>query len=260
MNQNTPTGQPNTDSQDYTQPVAYDNQGRPLYAHPPHAQNQPQEYQKVYMTRPLDPSPQEVPAIIQQRHEESVEKYPGLNLSVGEYVIAATKRHPIGLIQIWGTLTIIALIFLALFGAFIANPDSSPITNVIGSAEQTQTIASIALGGFIVLLGLGGLAATYIYNGNRFYLTNESVIQEIQNSLFSKHEQTVSLSNVEDASYRQTNLLQQILNYGSIRLSTEGDETTYRFSYVANPKKHIAVLNNAVEAFKNGRPVHGQVD
>ncbi|HEX8763495.1 MAG TPA: PH domain-containing protein, partial [Candidatus Saccharimonadales bacterium] len=102
---------------------------------------------------------------------------------------------------------------------------------------------------------LGGFLATYIYNNNRFYLTNESVIQEIQTSLFSKHEQTVSLSNVEDASYRQNGLLQIMLNYGSIRLSTEGDETTYRFSFVANPKQHIAILNNAVEAFKNGRPV-----
>jgi hypothetical protein len=46
-----------------------------------------------------------------------------------------------------------------------------------------------------------------------------------------------------------------MLNYGSIRLSTEGDETTYRFAYVANPRAEIAQLNNAVEAFKNGRPV-----
>jgi hypothetical protein len=81
------------------------------------------------------------------------------------------------------------------------------------------------------------------------------VIQEIQTSLFTKHEQTVSLVNIEDASFVQRGILQTMLNYGSIRLSTEGDETTYRFSYVANPKEQIAVLNNAVEAFKNGRPV-----
>jgi hypothetical protein len=48
-----------------------------------------------------------------------------------------------------------------------------------------------------------------------------------------------------------------LFNYGLIRLSTEGDETTYRFNYASSPKKHIAVLNNAVEAFKNGRPVNG---
>jgi hypothetical protein len=90
---------------------------------------------------------------------------------------------------------------------------------------------------------------------NQFFLTNESVIQEIQVSLFARREQTVSLSNIEDASYHQHGILQTLLNYGSIRLSTEGDETTYRFYYVANPRREIAILNNAVEAFKNGRPI-----
>ena len=97
--------------------------------------------------------------------------------------------------------------------------------------------------------------AYIVYINNRLYLTNESVIQEIQTGLFFKSEQTVSLLNIEDASYTQNGLFQQLFDYGSVRLSTEGDETTYRFTYVANPKQHIAKLNNAVEAFKNGRPV-----
>ena len=90
---------------------------------------------------------------------------------------------------------------------------------------------------------------------NQFFLTNESVIQEIQRGLFSRHEQTVSLGSIEDASFEQNGLLQTMLNYGSIRLSTEGEETTYRFYFVSNPKEQIARLNNAVESFKNGRPV-----
>jgi uncharacterized membrane protein YdbT with pleckstrin-like domain len=107
------------------------------------------------------------------------------------------------------------------------------------------------------LIGLGVYIVVWVYQNNKFFLTNESVIQEIQTTLFAHNEQTVSLSNIEDASYTQHGLVQQLLGYGSIRLSTEGDETTYRFHYVTNPKKHIATLNNAVEAFKNGRPVVG---
>ena len=95
----------------------------------------------------------------------------------------------------------------------------------------------------------------YIYTNNRFFLTNESVIQEIQTGLFRRLEQTVTLSNIEDASFTKVGIAQQIFDYGDIRLSTEGDETTYRFEYVSNPKRTIAILNNAVEAFKNGRPV-----
>ncbi len=50
-------------------------------------------------------------------------------------------------------------------------------------------------------------------------------------------------------------LIQQMFNYGSLRLSTEGDETTYRFNYVYDPREKVGILNNAVEAFKNGRPI-----
>jgi hypothetical protein len=107
----------------------------------------------------------------------------------------------------------------------------------------------------ILLFGIGGYISVWVYMNNRFFLTNESVIQELQQSLFIRKEQTVSLVNIEDASFDQRSILQTLLNYGSIRLSTEGDETTYRFTYVSNPKKQIEVLNNAVEAFKNGRPI-----
>jgi uncharacterized membrane protein YdbT with pleckstrin-like domain len=210
----------------------------------------------VYLTRPLEPARLEMSEDIQRRAEESRKQFPHLNLSDGEYIITAVRRHPIGLIQIWGVLTMIALLFIAAFMTFFGNPQTSPLLDFFGGERELETFSVVAMGGFAFLLALGGWAATYVYTSNRFYLTNESVIQEIQTSLFSKHEQTVSLSNVEDASYKQTNPIQLMLNYGSIRLSTQGDETTYRFSYVSNPKQHIATLNNAVEAFKNYRPIH----
>lgn len=239
---------------DYNHPVAYDSQGRPLYAHP--SPEQGQHPQVVHVSRALNPQPMDIPAEVQQLAEESREQYPHLNLSDGEFIIAAVQRHPIGLLQIWVTAFLVILIFGGLIAVTLGTADTSSLLSDFGDKKQIATLGAVAGGILSLLVIAGALAATYIYNGNRFYLTNESVIQEIQNSLFSKHEQTVSLSNIEDASYQQTNPLQLLLNYGSIRLSTEGDETTYRFSYVANPKKHIAVLNNAVEAFKNGRPVH----
>ena len=235
------------DDDEALQPVAYDRDGRPLYAAPPNANAQ---QQTVYVTRPLEPEAPHVPADIMQRYEESKKKYPNLNLSEGEYVISAVKRHPIGLFRIWafGIIIIAAIMALAIF--LLAGQQSS--SSYSGNLTLAVTVG-VSLLSLMTLLGV--FVATYVYNSNRFYLTNESVIQEIQTGLFAKHEQTVSLSNIEDASYRQTGLLPSMFNYGSIRLSTEGDETTYRFSYVANPKQEIAVLNNAVEAFKMGRPV-----
>lgn len=195
----------------------------------------------------------EIPPHIMQRYEMSKHKYPHLNLSRGEYVIRAIKRHPIGILKIWAIAGVLILAFLALMIGFFINGNDT-----LNGVADSGTLAMVGTGiliGLTILVVLGALVATYVYNNNRFYLTNESVVQEIQNSLFSKNEQTVSLANIEDASYKQGGILPMLLNYGIIRLSTEGDETTYRFTYVADPKKHIAVLNNAVEAFKNGRPV-----
>jgi len=230
------------------QPVAYDAQGRPLYAHPPTPQAS-----TVHVARPLEPEQPVISPERQRLHQKSRQDYPSLNLSAGEYVISAVRRHPIGLIMPLAIGTLLIGISLAILINYDVLVEALGITGVL------STISSVAVPIllFIAITALGMFVSYYVYVRNRFFLTNESVIQEIQTSLFSRQEQTVSLANIEDASYTQRGILQQILDYGDIRLSTEGDETTYRFSYVASPKNHIARLNNAVESFKNGRPVDG---
>jgi hypothetical protein len=237
---------------DYSKPVAWDEYGRPLYAHPPEAQAQPQQF--VHIARSINPVEQKISPEILAKHDESKRKYPHLNLSKGEYVITAVRRHIIGLFQIWFVVAAIIVTFGGLFGALFLGGAAESFSIFGDSGEITGLAVAVMILFFALAIG-GGFIATYIYNANRFYLTNESVIQEIQTGIFSKHEQTVSLVNIEDASYKQHGIIQTMFNYGTIRLSTEGDETTYRFTYVTNPKRHIATLNNAVEAFKNGRPV-----
>ena len=62
----------------------------------------------------------------------------------------------------------------------------------------------------IGIVALGGAVSLWIYLQNHFYMTNESVIQEIQGSLFYRHEQTVSLGSIEDASFRQSGVIQTL--------------------------------------------------
>lgn len=240
---------------DLQQPVAYDAQGRPLYAHPPVAEPEvtPQAATPavVQVVRAISPEKPEVSPESARRHERSQRLYPNLNLSEGEYVISSVRRHPIGLLIPLGLGAL--LIALTLF-VITSYQDIVATLSLTGPLADSNLV-TVPLFVFLVLVAIGMFISYYVYTRNRFYLTNESVIQEIQFSLFSQQEQTVSLSNIEDASYTQKNIIQQIFDYGDIRLSTEGDETTYRFSYVAHPKEHIATLNNAVEAFKNGRPV-----
>lgn len=253
MNPNEPS------KENYTQPVAYDAQGRPLYAHPPVSEpaavprtlTQTAAHQVVHVARAIEPIKQEISAETKKRHERSGRLYPFLNLSDNEYVISAVRRHPIGLIIPFTVGTLLLAAALTILSNYAAIVEALDIQGQLAQAS----IIAIPILLFCVLIGLGMFIAYYVYVNNKFFLTNESVIQEIQVTLFSRHEQTVSLGSIEDASYYQQGILQHIIGYGSIRLSTEGDETTYHFTYVARPKEHIATLNDAVESFKNGRPV-----
>jgi len=232
---------------DYDQPVAYDKDGRPLYVHPPAGTEV--QAAAVHVTRAVDPVDPQVSPETARRHDESVKKYPGLNLSKGEYVITEVPRHWVGLVTplvVGGLLAVVVCAGLILYPS-LAAAGSPPASSIV--------LPAILL---LVLIAIGTYIPVWVYRNNRFYLTNESAIQDIQTSLFSRREQTVSLGSVEDASFSQTGLLQLLLGYGTIRLSTVGDEDTYTFTCVADPKEYIATLNDAVEAFKNGRPVRAK--
>lgn len=219
----------------------YDPQIRVQYANEPevvHAKRSPEEAN-------LSVSPEN-----QQRSKDSLKKYPHLNLSKGEFVILDVKRHPIGMFL---PIAATSVLLFSLIAVLIFYPDSSASGMATSLPSYDQILLPVLL--LMILVGLGGAIALWVYLQNHFYMTNESVIQEIQQGLFARHEQTVSLGSIEDASFKQTGILQTMLNYGTVRLSTEGEETTYKFAYVANPRRHVAILNNAIESFKNGRPV-----
>ena len=289
-----PEQQPTPPTPQSPQPVAYDAEGRPLYHHPPttaqpapppapkptphvsgassHVTAQPQAYEGsnfnpqirsqyanepdvVHATRPLEPTVPEVSDALRRKHEESTRLYPFLNLSEGEFVILSIKRHPIGLMIPVGATTFVLVLLIS---ALVLVPDfyqtSAGTASMAGGLLSMGSLVGIILL-LIVLVAIIGGVAIWVYLKNQFFLTNESVIQEIQHGLFSHHEQTVSLGSIEDASYKRQGILQHLFDYGTMRLSTEGEETTYRFAFVEDPKRQIATVNNAVEAFKNGRPV-----
>lgn len=202
----------------------------------------------VHAAREIEPKALAISDELREKHDQSVRRYPFLNLSEGEYVILDMKRHPMGMI-IPIALTGLSLFAILAFAAIYPSLVNSGIP-MIDASTMFGIILLVAL-----VVVLGGAIALWVYVQNQFFMTNESVIQEIQESLVSRHEQTVSLGSIEDASFRKSGIMQTLFDYGTIRLSTEGEETTYIFHYVANPKKQVAILNNAIEAFKNGRPV-----
>jgi hypothetical protein len=201
--------------------------------------------------RPRLPGTPTHPALtpeLEAKHKESQKKFPNLSISAGEYVIQEVRRHPIGLLTIWAFVALLVLLTLGAVALYSTN--QALVAQVFMTTIDALPSAALAATPALILSAffvLGGVVGTIIYEGNKFYITSESIIQFIQTGLFTTKQQTVNLINVEDASSEQKGILQQVLNYGTLKLSTQGEETTYHFQYVSKPKKIVNEINDASE-------------
>ncbi len=243
----------NPSQPDYNQPVAYDVDGRPLYAHPAVEQEKTSiTTQGVHLIRPSEPEKQVISEATKQKHDQSKKDWPECDLCQGEYIIHVISRHPIGLfLPLVLGFFLVALAFTVLFN-FDLVLQSLNLTNV--TVDPSIIVLPVLV--FVSLVIASTYVAYLVYTNNKLFLTNESIIQIVQTGVFSKKEKMVSLIDIEDVSYSQRGIIEQMFNFGLIRLSTEGEGTVYRFKFVANPKEVIATLKNAVESFKNGRAIN----
>ncbi len=241
MNETTPQ------AEDYEKPVAYDSNGNPLYARPADPTQPTGPVTVVHMSRPLEPVAQEISPELQAKHDKSLQRYPHLDLSAHEYVVLSVRRHIFGLI---GPLLMTVLLASISIAVIVMLPD------LLQTKQMTESYGLLLfIGVCVVVLLLGGMYALHwVYMNNTFFLTNESIIEKVQLTLFSSNVKSVGLGDVVDVSYRQSGLVEQLLNYGTVQVGTKDDEVPYIFSYVANPKVQASTFKDAVEAFKNGRP------
>lgn len=157
------------------------------------------------------------------RHERSKKDFPGLRLEDDEYVEFAFKRAKICIMMIWGCVFIgLIVVLLSFLLTLIWQP---------GMDEMGSSFMFIILSALIAVILISGAIASMIYHGNKLFITNKHAIQMIMTSPTSNSINIIDLSSVEDASFSQSGLMEKFFNYGTLRLSTIGDETTYTFKY-----------------------------
>ena len=225
-------------------PDAYDVDGRPLYYHPP---TDEAIEQRMGAGSDSEENPKKVDkALVKLWHDRSVSDYPFLDLEKDEYVEVAVVRHKIGLIMIWVG-EVVAIVVMMVLWVLLTTNSSAIMPNLNGDGKFYMSMAILAV---CALMLASGWIGTMIYMGNCFIVTNRRAIQKISSGLFDKTLQTIVLISVEDVSYRQSGFFQTILGYGSIRLSTVGDETTYQFNFVLNPSEQVKSIVKVVNAAK----------
>ena len=179
------------------------------------------------------------------RHERSKKDFPGISLEEGEYVEFAFSRAKIVLLAILiGMALGIIIVLLAFLMALISQ-------DVID--EMGRKFLFIILSALLAAAVIMGLIALTTYRGNKLYVTNKRVIQLMMNSLVSSSTNTIDLVSVEDVSFHQNGLLQRLLHFGTLRLSTIGDETTYTFKYSDISSEDLETVSELISKAKKDK-------
>lgn len=177
------------------------------------------------------------------RHERSVKDFPFLKLEDNEYVEYAFKRAKIWLHLILGGLGA-GLIFILL--AFLLVLMGQDTLDGVGIS-----FLYIILGSLVAAVFIAGIFTMIVYNGNKLFITNKHVIQMIMVSPLSSSFNMIDLSSIEDTSFSQDGILQKMFGYGTFRLSTVGEETTYTFKKSDITTEEVKAISKLVTSAKS---------
>jgi hypothetical protein len=151
-------------------------------------------------------------------------------LEPGETVVTIVHRSIIGLLGIY-LVTIVAVVAI-----FVLIITISPDTFNTSSQNISPALSAIMLLG-AVLLVLILFTVTYIYRQSRLLLTDRSLVQIMQKSLFIRKVSRLSYSNVEDVSAEQRGILASIFGYGTLLVQTAGERDNFDFTLCPNPNE-----------------------
>lgn len=187
------------------------------------------------------------PRVIKARHDQSVRMYPDITVDEDEYVVLSMRRHALGYLLniIFSSIIAVFLISAWIIICFLPNPFPIP--------DNFKPQLSLIFGSITALLILITYINYVVYRANRLIITNERAIEWISNTIMNQRKQVINLEAIEDISYSREGILQHLFDYGTVRLSTIGDESTYTFPFTPNPDKKAEFLSDIVETARENQ-------
>lgn len=179
------------------------------------------------------------------RHARSKKDFPFLKLEDDEYVEFAFSRAKVCLFMIFGGVAGGLILILFAFLMIILGQNTMD--------AMGKNFMFIILACLIVAALLMGWAGIAVYRGNRLFLTNKHAIQMVMKSPVATSVNVIDLPSIEDASFHQNGLAQKIFGYGTFRLSTVGDETTYTFPYSDIAPEELRAVSKLITEAKATR-------
>ena len=182
------------------------------------------------------------------RHDRSKKDFPYVRLEDDEYVEFVFLRARVCLWMILGGIAAGLILILLAF-----------LLVLMGQSMLDETgryFLFVILFALLASVVVVGMVTVVVHRGNWLAITNKHVIQKVMDSVVSSSINVIDLGSVEDASFRQNGILQKVFGYGTLRLATVGDETTYTFRYSEiTPSDLNAVIKLITEAKKTTKQV-----
>ena len=163
-------------------------------------------------------------------------------LEPGESILTVVHRSLVGLVAIY-------LVAIVAVGAVVVlfitlSPDTFD-TSSNNISPQLSAIIIVAA----ILLVLILFTATYVYRQSRLLITDRSLVQIMQKTLFNRKVSRLSMSNVEDVNEEQRGIVSSIFNYGTLTIQTAGTEDNFVFTLCPNPTQLADRIIEARQAF-----------
>ena len=158
-----------------------------------------------------------------------------------ERILLRLRRSLIGVLPhlVVGSLSFVG--FLAVIFWIARYPDR------VAEFGSTGSILLLAVAAIVVVeLVIYVLILTYL--GNRLIVTNESILQRLQSTLFHHKTSQLRLTDVQDVTFTQHGFLSHLFHYGTIHIETAGEQTNFNFSYAKDPVNATRVIIEAQEA------------
>lgn len=183
----------------------------------------------------------------QQRHDPK-KLHPMVVLQPGERIITELKRHPFGILSMYvAGSAAVAVLFLLAFMA--------PTLFESGGVDGSNISGLLTIGALIISVGIGLILAiaTTVYWQNRWVITDDSITQITQDSLFGRRTSQLSMENLEDVTVDQHGILQTLFNFGTLKAETAGEHSKFYFTYCPNPNKYARLILEIHENFIHQR-------
>ncbi len=183
--------------------------------------------------KPVAP-PADPPPIIDKTLESLLEP--------GEKMLTVVHRHLIGIIIIYLE-ALVGVGSLALLAAFVAPDVFNDLSTKTNRLIVAGTVFAVAILVFVLFV------ATYVYRQSKLLVTDKSLVQVLQKSLFIRNVSRLSMSNVEDVSAEQRGILATIFNFGTLTIQTAGELDNFVFPTCPDPNRLAHRILEAREAY-----------